>query len=519
MALSEGYKVRPWPSSRSKSRDIFRIFLSPSNLVLRKLSAGDFCNIETPAGSVKPAVVWSSTEKIGPDIVQTSKALQKLYSLELGCRILISRSNLSITDANDVTLCEVSPDEPDMSLPPLDDSERFHWAWILEYALEKAETLAPGMLLDNVEGKGEKRTFKIQQVNSSTDLKLYRAQKSCKAHVVRDTVLGLADAENNEKQTLVIPNKGVGGLDKQIQQLNDIVAMYSESNDSSFNMPAFFQPRQGGILLYGARGTGKSTVLKKISEAGWQKVFHIDNSTISQRVGQSEVDIDQIFSNALRYQPSVVIIDSLDSIAGKRDPQESGRAGSVGQILSRELERLENTRTLAIGAVRIPMDIHQDLRGAGRFEIEIEIAIPDSTSRAEILKVLTGLPKDSAHSTLDSIAARTHGFVGADLKKLLGLAVKTRDIRARASKSSDEEISSDEITSEALLHDMKEDFDNALLRVQPTAMQEVFVETPDVRWSDIGGQHGVKEELEEAVVWPIKVLLDCRILLMLKLTS
>jgi SpoVK/Ycf46/Vps4 family AAA+-type ATPase len=109
---------------------------------------------------------------------------------------------------------------------------------------------------------------------------------------------------------------------------------------------------------------------------------------------------------------------------------------------------------------------------------------------------------------LDGIAARTHGFVGADLKKLLGQAVKTRDIRARASRTDDEQIISREVTSEALLHDMREDFENALFKVRPTAMQEVFVETPDIRWIDIGGQQKVKEELEEAIVWPIKVLLN-----------
>ena len=513
MAISEGqkgYRVRPWPPSQANSRQVFRILLSPSNLAMHKFSAGDVCNIETPSGSIKPAIVWpvSATEKPKEDIVQTSKALQKLYGLELGCRILISPSAQSIMDASDVVLCSFSGDESEMTLPPLDESERFHWAWLLEYALEMAELLAPGMVLSSIEGRGETRTFKVQQVNLSTDCKLYRAQKRCNVRIVADPILAAADAEKERKQTLVIPNEDVGGLDKQIQELNNIVAMYSDSNNSKSNMPAFFQPRQGGLLLHGARGTGKSMVLKKISEAGWQRVFHIDSSAISQRVGQSEIAITQTFSDALRCQPSVIIIDSLDSIASRQDYQDLGRAVTVGQLLSRELERLENTRTLAIGAVRNLMDIHQDLRGAGRFELEVEIAIPDSSSRAEILKVLTGLPKNGRHSTLDGIAARTHGFVGADLKKLLGQAVKTRDIRARASRTDDEQIISREVTSEALLHDMREDFENALFKVRPTAMQEVFVETPDIRWIDIGGQQKVKEELEEAIVWPIKVLLN-----------
>ena len=502
MASSGGYKVRPWPS-RTDSRDIFRIFLSPSNLVLHKFSAGDVCNIETPVGIMKPAVVWPAVEKIKDDIVQTSKALQKLYGLELGCKVLLSQTKYPIQDAKDVGLCEVFEDETDVSILPLDEEGRFHWSWLLEYAVEQAVILSPGMMLDNYECKGEKRAFKVQNINFSADHMLYRAHKGCKVYIVENTK-ETAHPKDNLKCELLIPSDGVGGLDRQIKQLNDIVAMYSRSYDSLSNVPTFFQPRQGGILLYGARGTGKSTLLRRVSEAGWQKVFHIDYTTTTSRAEDGEAVITRVFSDALRYQPSVIIMDTLDSIANKEGSSSLGRATSVGQTLCRQLERLENTRTLAIGCARNLTDIHQDLRGVGRFELEIEMPIPDSKSRAEILKVLSGLPKDSIQSTLDGIATRTHGFVGADLKKLLGQAVKIKAIRDRVSESDHAGI--ENVLPDVLLDDMKADFDGALLRVRPTAMQEVFVETPNVRWSDIGGQHGVKEELEEAVIWPIKVM-------------
>ena len=502
MASSGGYKVRPWPS-RTDPKDIFRIYLSPSNLVLHKFSAGDVCNIETPNGLVKPAVVWPAVEKIKEDIVQTSKALQRLYGLELGCQVLISQAKCPPQDANDVGLCEVFEDDSDVSLSPLEEGGRFHWSWLLEYAVEQAVMLSPGMMLDNCECKGEKRAFKVEKINSSTESLLYRAHKACKVYIV-DNTKEVAHPGGNLKCELLISSDGVGGLDRQIKQLNDIVAMYSPSYDSKNNVPAFFQPRQGGILLYGARGTGKSTLLRKISEAGWQKVFHIDHTTTTTRAEDSEAVIARIFSDALRYQPSVIIMDTLDSIATKQDSSNFGRALSIGQVLSRQLERLGNTRTLAIGSCRSLTDIYQDLRGVGRFELEVEIPIPDSRSRTEILKVLSGLPKDSVQSTLDGIGIRTHGFVGADLRKVLGQAVKTRAIRNRGAGLDHKGI--ENVPPDLLLNDMKADFDCALLIVRPTAMQEVFVETPNVRWSDIGGQHGVKEELEEAVIWPIKVI-------------
>ena len=502
MASSMGYKVRPWPS-RTDSRDIFRIFLSPSNLVLHKFSAGDVCNIETPAGLIKPAVIWPAAEKIKEDIVQISKALQKLYGLELGCKVLISQNKHPIQDANDVALCEVFEDESDVSLSPLDEGGRFHWSWLLEYAVKQAGILSPGMMLDKYECKGEKRAFEVQRINYSADSLLYRAHKGCKVNIM-ENIMETAQPGDSLKCELFIPSEGVGGLDRQIKQLNDIVAMYSPSDDSTSNVPAFFQPRQGGILLYGARGTGKSTLLRKVSEAGWQNVFHIDHSTTTSRAADAEAVITRIFSDALRYQPSVIIMDTLESIASKQESPSLGRAFCIGQVLSRQLERLENSRTLAIGSCRNLTDIYQDLRGVGRFDLEVEIPIPDSMSRAEILKVLSGLPKDGVQSTLDGIATRTHGFVGADLKKLLGQAVKIRAIRDRVAESDYMVIKN--VLPNVLLDDMKADFDGALLRVRPTAMQEVFVETPNVRWSDIGGQHGVKEELEEAVIWPIKVM-------------
>ena len=502
MATSAGYRVRPWPSSRTDSNNIFRVFLSPSKLLLHKISAGDVCNLETPDGSMRPVIVWPAAEKIKEDIVQTSKALQEIYSLELGCRVHLIQRRIPIDIAMDVQLYEICEDQSGTLLPLSDVNGRSHWSWLLEYALAKAEVLAPGLRLNNVECKGETRAFKVQQINLSTEMSLYRADLGCKVRIV-EKISDLAYADHNVRPKLMIPNAGIGGLDKQLKQLNDIVAIYSDSNYIKTNMPTFFQPRQGGMLLYGAQGTGKSMLLRKIAEAGWQRVFHIDHTSITSRIEESEVVIASVFSDALRYQPSVIIMDSLDLIASKQEPQYLGQGISIGQVLSRQLERLENACTLAIGSTRSLTDIHQDLRGAGRFELEVEIPIPDSRSRSEILKILCNLPKDSVQSTLDDIATQTHGFVGADLKKLLGQAVKIRAVRDPLFKPDHERTS--QIMPEVLLDTMKEDFDRALLRVRPTAMQEIFVETPIVRWNDIGGQRGVKEELEEAVIWPLKV--------------
>ena len=501
------YKVRP--SSHADMKDIFRIFLSPAQLLLHKFHAGDTCHIEILEGSTRPALVWPATEKIRDDVVQVSKALQVLYGLKLESRVSIRRDDIAITSADDVTLREVGQNESSSAPPSLDDDERSYWVWLIKkHYLCKAEIVAPGMIFDRLKAGDEKRSFYIQRINSSTEPKLYHAGPTCTVYMD----VGESQGEfprvhgfEGGKSFLTVSSEGIGGLDRQIGRLNDEILAYSASYESNTKIPFSYQLRRGSILLYGAQGTGKSMLLRKICEAGWRRVFHIEDTVGSQRLRGNEAAIHQLFSDALSCQPSVIIIDNLESIAGRQGPTDLARSVNVAKILSRELDRLDRTQTLAIGATRNLADIDQDLRNAGRLELEIEVPIPDSKSRAEILKVLCHLLKDEAHSTLESVAARTHGFVGADLDKLLCRAVKTVHAQNRAFGSEIGGFDCHPTEPKAFLESMQDAFSSALQEIRPTAIQEIFVETPIIRWSDIGGQYEVKKRLEQAVVWPFKV--------------
>lgn len=496
------YKVRP--SSRADLKDTFRVFLSPAQLLSHKLHAGDACHIETPQGSIRLAIVWPATEKIKDDVVQTSKALQVLYGLKLDSRISIRRGDVAIADADEVTLREIFHSESESALPNLDEDERFHWAWRLKHYLCKAEFLAPGMTFNHVEANDEKRSYQIQSINSSTDPILYRAQPSCTVYL-KDGDSQKTNSFKGSKSFLIVSSEGVGGLDKQIELLNDEIFAYSDPHERSTKMPLFYRSFQGGILIHGTPGTGKSIVLRNICKAGWRKVVHIENIVGSRYLGETETAIHQVFSDALGCQPSVIVIDNLESIAGTQNPTDLARSWNVGQILSRQLDRLDGTQTLAVGAARSLAEIDQDLRRGGRLDLEIEIPIPDSNSRAEILKVLCDLPKDKVHSTLEMVAARTHGFVGADLEKLLRRAVKTTKAQDRASKSRNGDFECRPTEPQALLESMEDAFNCALRKIRPTIMHGVSLEFPETKWSDIGGQHEVKKRLEQAVVWPFKV--------------
>ena len=501
------YKVRP--SSRADSRDAFRIYLSPAQLLLLKFHAGDICHIGTLEGSTRPAIVWPATEKIKDDGVQMSKALQALYGLKLESRVSIERGDVAIIKADEITLREICQSESESSPPRLDEDERSFCASLLKKNyLCKAEIVTPGMIFDRVEVGYEKRSYHVQRINYSTEPRLYRAGPSCTVYLNGGESHGeslKAHGFEGGKSFLTVPSEGVGGLERQIGRLNNKIFTYSASHKSNTNFPFPYLLRVGGILLHGAQGTGKSMLLRKIREAGWRGVFHVEDNFSSHQLSGNEAAIDQVFSDALGCQPSVIIIDNLESIAGRQGSTDFARSVNVGKILSRQLDRLKRTQTLAVGATRNLTEIDQDLRSAGRLELDIEVPIPDSKSRAEILKVLCHLRKDEAHPTLERVAARTHGFVGADLDKLLRRAVETVYAQDSSCGTRSEAFDCRPTEPKAFLESMEDTFSSALQEIRPTAIQEISIEIPFTRWTDIGGQHEVKKQLEQAVVWPFKV--------------
>lgn len=502
---SKTYVVRPFSKPlRADSKDVFRIHLSPATMLLHKLHAGDTCQIGISRETVRHAIAWPASEKITDSVVQSSKALQALYGLKLGDKISIVCNKVPVANADSVSLCEFYTAYIKNPSPPLKDHERLHWSWFLEYTLGKAEHISPGMLFEDVELRGEKRSFKVLNINSSNGLALFRVHSHSKIHI-QGAISNGHGPSRSAPELLEVSSDGIGGLKRELEQLNKYLAAYS-GEQLKMKVPAYYRRRRGGIILYGPSGTGKSMLLRQICAAPWQKVLRIDGTIVSQRSGDSNMLVRKLFEDALGCQPSVISIEDLQSIAGKRDLVEQSGV-NIAAGLCEGLDRLGDARVLVVAATASLVGVDENLRRPGRFEFDIEIPVPDAPTRTEILKVASGLPKDATARELEALGDRTHGFVGADLDKLVQLAVDKAIERVSELENNERGSKVDgpfKAEPEVEIKVTETDLHNALLDVRPTAMREVFLETPKVRWSDIGGQHVVKKILKQAVEWPFK---------------
>ncbi len=303
---------------------------------------------------------------------------------------------------------------------------------------------------------------------------------------------------NNADQ--IITYDDIGGHSQRIQRIREMIEL-------PLKHPELFQrlnidpPK--GVLLYGPPGTGKTLLAKAVSQEAQANFVTINGPEImSKFYGQSEEKLRNIFKDAQKHAPSIIFIDELDSIAPKRG-ETTGEVERrvVAQLLALMDGLKGRGQIICIGATNRINAIDEALRRPGRFDREIELQIPDVDGRLEIFQIHTrGMPL-ADDVDLEAYAKSTHGFVGADL-----MAV-SREAAMSALRSILPLINLDEAIPLEILQDLvikDSDFKNALMSVEPSAMREISIETPDVGWEDVGGLEEIEEELKEAVEWPLK---------------
>jgi len=304
-----------------------------------------------------------------------------------------------------------------------------------------------------------------------------------------------------EEAERAISYEDIGGLKRELHRIREMVELplrYPEI----FKRLGIDAPK--GVLLHGPPGCGKTLIARAIAHESEAAFFSVNGPEIIHKFyGESEAHLRKIFEQAAEKAPSIVFIDEIDAIAPRRE-QVQGEVEKrvVAQLLGLMdgLNRRQNV--IVIAATNIPNVIDPALRRPGRFDREIAISIPDRTARLEILEIHSrGMPlgEDVAMGHLADI---THGFVGADLEALCREAamISLRQIL------SDIDFSLDHVPYEQLakLQVGMDDFVSALRDVEPSAIREVFVEVPDVKWQDVGGLADIRRRLIEAVDWPLK---------------
>ncbi len=346
--------------------------------------------------------------------------------------------------------------------------------------------------------KGQR--IRIETVNEPISLIVRFTSPPGPVVVTRTTTILIDKPMDEDEIWEEVSYEDVGGLKREVSLMREMIELPLR-HPELFEKLGVDPPR--GVLLYGPPGTGKTMIAKAVASESDANFIPISGpEIISKYYGASEQKLRDIFEEAEKQGPSVIFIDEIDSIAPKRD-DVAGEVERrvVAQLLSLMDGLKSRTNVIVIAATNRPNSIDQALRRGGRFDREIEIGIPDREARLQILYVHTrGMPIEP-YLPFNQIADITHGFVGADISSLCKEAAMHALRRLLPHITIEDEIPPEVMEK---LQVSTRDFLEAHKNIEPSAMREVFVEIPHVSWEDIGGLEQEKQELIEAVEWPLK---------------
>ncbi|MBP2029865.1 transitional endoplasmic reticulum ATPase [Methanohalophilus levihalophilus] len=456
-------------------RDAGRGIARLDKLLMQKIGAvsGDIVEIKGKKNTY--AIVWPGyPDDSGKDIIRIDGNIRGNAGIGIDDNVSIKKSNPR--EAQRILLTTTQPIH-------LGNYSRF-----LHRVLE-------GRPLD----RGQR--IKVAAVNNPMSFVVTSTQPTGPVIVGRSTKIEVKekpeDAGSSSEQ---ISYEDIGGLKREISLMREMIEL-------PLRHPELFQKLgiepPAGVLLFGPPGTGKTMIAKAVASETEASFFSISGPEIvSKYYGESEQKLREIFEQAQKEAPSIIFIDEVDSIAPKRD-EVFGEVEQrvVAQLLSLLDGLRERGRVIVIAATNRPNSIDPALRRGGRFDREMEIGIPDREGRLQVLYVHTrGMPL-AENVNLERIADVTYGFVGADLSSLCKEAAMHALRRILPKMAIDEEIPP-ELLDELIV--AEEDFDEALKNVEPSALREVFIEMATVHWDDIGGLEAEKQELKEAVEWPLQ---------------
>ena len=470
------------PSNSEK--EAFRVKLTAASLLGLRLRSGDLCTITlapsthdenaTNAGDEKVdskggatqfstnfAIAWeASGTGMKDSIVQTSKFLQELYGFKLGDKVVVGRTSETLQEASVVRLVRRDVEEN------WDPEARTFWEYYAKLTVKGLhEWVAEQQVLSFKVGE-ERRDFRVLDAG---------AGGMPIAKMVEETRFEIVDSGEIKMQDLTFTGNGIGGLKKEVNEVQKLVTRLLSSK-----IPKHYSPVQG-VLVYGAKGVGKSHFTDELAKSGWSSVLRwVPGTKIPTPI-----------------RPTLILIDQLDL------PSLQTASKSLLREIDRLFNHVRDTPCMIVGETRHPNDVDTHLRSEGKFAVEIEIPIPSAIQRKEILDTMRGGEEVPPNEILQQMSERTHGYVAADLKALLrrNLEIASESEALPGTNGAIKPLGSGSdlldwpVTASHL--------DLALTQIRPSALQEIFLETPSTRWSDIGGQHALKEQLQRAVSRPL----------------
>ncbi len=482
--------------AEARSKDVGRKIARIDRQTMRQLGVevGDFIEIEGPKG-VAVAQVWPlPPDEEGKGIIRIDGYIREAIGVSIGDYVTVRKAKVQ-----PATRVVLAPTEP------IHVSRDF-----VEYVKE--------YLLRRPVSRGE--VVIIPFFGSALRLVVVATQPGQAVYITENTEVELREepVKEEELRKRKIPRvtwEDIGDLEEAKERIREIVELPMK-HPELFKHLGIEPPK--GILLYGPPGVGKTLLAKALAnEIGAYFIAINGPEIMSKYYGESEQRLREIFEEAEKNAPSIIFIDEIDAIAPKRE-EVTGEVEKrvVAQLLTLMDGLKERGKVIVIGATNRPDAIDPALRRPGRFDREIEIRPPDKRARKEILlvhvrnvplcdenKVKEGLCGPGDIVDLDKIAEMTHGYTGADLAALVKEAAMNALRRFIKSGQIDLNKPIPANVLRRLVVTMK-DFLDAMKVVQPSLIREIYVEVPEVHWDDIGGLEDVKQQLREAVEWPLK---------------
>ncbi|KAK5734407.1 AAA+-type ATPase [Elasticomyces elasticus] len=527
MADPTSFTVRTLQPITNSLEGAFRVHLTQDSLSALGLNTGDLCLITT-GSTTGLGIAWRATDKMGNSPkhrpAKMTETLRGAFGISDGAQVTIGRAKTGtkIVLAEKVVLTDVTPSDSGYATGLEDDK----WLARATTTLHECEAVAVGTTFDVKSKRQLKKRFFVDHIEGAGAVgpALFRCSDSTKITISDGSQAAEIVSTNGapHPQLPLLEMSKIGGLVAQVQELNEhLDRVLKRSRESTSRVR-----KTRHVLLHGYEGTGKTLLLKRIRQSAQGSGCRVFDLKLDGTTAKMQSQISDMFRDARATVPSIILVDNLERKFSKDQTV-------MVDALADELDKLAGTNVVVVAATRSIAEVHGDLMRPGQLMAQIELPIPDTAARKDILVVLLSeLPAADRNALADAVAQKTHGFTGCDLEMLTENAywhAESRDrddwieVGARASvlngtptgqmdgsvhsqATTEVEQATQTLANLAIDQDRLptiDDFTQALLKARPSALRELFFEKPKIQWSDIGGSKAAKQRFDDAIGIPL----------------